>query len=541
MKKININSFNNLDRFSKIIPAKNRIFYFKEVICKHCNSEKVKVIEGKYIGVCGLCRKRTLFINLQRWQEVIIKSKHNVKLNCGAVGTGKTFLSCVLIYLHIMSVSFAVGNIYGKTLQQLKGVFQKELEKFFLPSDFIIRNKEQWKIKNGSVINWNSSSDSEKTKGYNLTFAVITESNTLKDDKLYLELMKRLRHQNAFEYLVDKNGERIMRKYRNTYKPVIKYNKTLLILESNNEMSYMTDLIEKADTIYYTPHADILSYDFSTPKGGTSIGACLTAIDDDMAQPEEYKKDLIAKTPERDKSVVLRAGKAKHSNFLYPDFEKAIIPSKTIPTCNYDVNERVANKIFFVTDLGGIKPQNAKTTMLVCIIDVMDNIIYIVDEYYNTGSPLEHSNKMREIIQHWESGYEFCGHGCDSSADTVAVGFDISAIDNYRRMGINMIPIKKIRKSDMVGNVNYLFKKGKLKILNNCKYLKEELYESYYRYNFQIKKDIIKVKNDDLTDTLNYIVRWTGIDSTRWKYFNHNKLSNVGIWISSGGKLRKIS
>lgn len=168
--------------------------------------------------------------------------------------SGKTTASAMIIAEEMRNNPGVKVAAFAQTIEQLKQTGKEELDKMFFDSEWVTKNDNVWKHRNGSKITWYTSDSEQKIRGMNIGLAWLLESSGIPHE-IFKQLMTRTRQDEMKKFKINEDGDKIFEydEETKTYKVVVLLEKGMIINETNPTYEWPRDkALFKSHTILYT-------------------------------------------------------------------------------------------------------------------------------------------------------------------------------------------------------------------------------------------------------------------------------------------------
>ena len=501
----------------------------KNILCNICKEYKIKKVNNKWVGRCKNCLNVFNFFYPFPIQELVSQISNRIIFNLGGVGCGKTTTSAMIISDTMRTIPGVPIFALSQSLQQLEKTAKEELDKFFLKNEFEVKNEKQWKLKNGSSINWYTSDDEQKIKGVNAGMIWLIEASKIKYS-VFKEVLSRMRNDLMKVYEKDQFGN-IIYEYDPKYKknrPKLKKDRVQIIVESNPSTGWIRDyLLFRSKAIFYTNSVrgiDALkkwTMPAQDPESDKilDIVSIMQASVDNPIMTEDYFSTLRAKAnskEEFDRDVY--CDMTYQTGLVYGE---QIVNGKLIPkdelVHNFTFNPRIHKWIESI-DPGGAKKGNDPTSYGLFIIEDRGAfnlpLIIAIDGFLESG--LDYGEVARRIWtirdkHNWkpENSLFFVS---DPSSKKTTWKHD-TYISDMEKMNIYLDPQVDNDILHGINRVKTFINNDAFKIPRHLDFIWDELlnyeWEEDRKRNFSaIKKRMIKPKDKDnhSMDMMRYLI-----------------------------------
>lgn len=447
-------------------------------ICPRCGSPTKPAIaySGQPSENWLECVKCNTFINTyipQPHQEAVHADPHTYIGNFGAYGTGKTLTSREEIYKHIFITPNANILIGANVTSQYEQTIKRELEND-IPAAFVAgysAQKSYMDLINGARIMYRPFDDPEKLRSYNLTMFVIVEASEVTGEAFH-QLKTRLRNLNAAVQKIDENGEPVFRTLVNgSQVPELEVDWRRGIIESNPDSGWIrTDLLFVSDSVH--KHGHVLD-DYTIPDTvrDRAISSHVASTDVNAFLPPTFIDELCKNKPTWWVSRFVLSSFSYAEGLVYPIASKCFEPYFEIPK---DWKRVIAADYGLSDDF----------VYLFCAIDEKNGIVHAYKEVRTNNRNIEDL----AAIYHKESddipaGGLYCPPILDPKSGAKRDYNKKSLFDHFLDYDIYFEP-GYINIDARVLRTNTYFESGRLKIMDSCPGLQEEL----RNYKFPPKK-----------------------------------------------------
>ena len=364
-------------------------------------------------------------------------------------GSGKSVCAMAEIIDHILNTPNGCVLITAPNMRQLEKTAMKE---FFtqMPDELITdfnKSKSIATIYNGCEVLFFPSDDDQKIRSLNLSAFLIEEASGIKY-QIFIELQNRLRNKAAIDYELDQNGNL---KVDKEGKPIILHNRLIGIVCSNPDVNWIRSnfLLESEEIIgtdtskYYVEHPN--KY-FSTHVMASHKNKYL---------PADFIERNSVNKPDWWVQRYLFGSFDYSDGMVYPDFITHVVDPFEIPN---------TWKRLSATDFGIRDP----TVQLMGAIDPYTGIVYIYNEYYEVGRPVnQNAEEMNKRLKKVPTGMFLYQPVADPSGQNRGHSDLKSIFDHYAEYGIYFQAGNNKIESGIAKVFTY-FKMGKIKIMSHC-------------------------------------------------------------------------
>ena len=488
-------------------------------VCPRCGSptEKATALTGES-EFWYECTKCNTFINTyvpQEHQKSVHEDAHKFKGNFGGYGTGKTLTSRQQFYKHVFLTpngnTLIGANVQSQYEQTLKREIEADMPVAFI--QHISLQKQYMDLINGHRVIYRPFDDPDKLRSYNLSMFIILEASECKAET-FTQLKTRLRNKAAIIYEKNEDGSV---KYRLSKEgvpiPVEKTNWLEGIVESNPAPGWIKkDVLLVADQIY--KHGDILDeYYQDLSAKDPVISAHVTATNCNQFLPAGFVESLTKNKPNWWVSRFVYGSFMYSEGLVYPSAMKHVVDY-------FDIPKHWKRMIAFDYGLSD------DAVFLFGAIDQGANLLYIYKELVVNNRDVEQLAALYfEGSKDIPSGGLFHPPLIDPKSAAKRDYNKKSLADHFLEYGIAFEP-GAISIDARVYRLNTYFESGKLKIMNNCKYLIKQLED----YKFATKRvaedgysDKPEDKNNHAINPLEWIVMALPANPSNLCYGIYNK------------------
>lgn len=270
-----------------------------KIECPTCGLEEIKKNKTKWIGKCNSCGHIHCFLYLTPVQNIIYQLRAKILNMFGGTGSGKTTASAMIVSEEMRNNPGVKVAAFAQTIEQLKQTGKEELNKMFFDEEWVIKNDNVWKHRNGSRITWYTSDSEQKIRGMNIGLGWLLESSGIPHE-IFKQLMTRTRQDEMKKFKVNEEGDKIFEydEETKTYKAVVLLEKGMILNETNPTYEWPRDkALFKSHTVLYTESVrgidKIASFvepmeDPENPKNVLNMISILFASIDNPMMTEEY-------------------------------------------------------------------------------------------------------------------------------------------------------------------------------------------------------------------------------------------------------------
>lgn len=371
------------------------------------------------------------------------RDEHRFIGNFGSYGTGKTTTSREEIYKHLLITPNTNILIGANVKSQYDQTIKRELE-LDIPGAFVENysvQKNEMDIINGTRLLYRSFDDSGKLKSLNLSMAVIVEASET-DYETYAQLQTRLRN---------KHGK-AWRK---------------IIAESNPDPGWIrTEMLQIADKIAYYGMVD-KSPEPEEDRKNPAVGCHVASTDTNKYLPEGFISDISRNKPLWWVARFVNASFSYAEGLVYPSAPDCYCQDFEIPP---DWRRIVAHDYGLHDD----------AVFLFGALDMKHGVVYIYKELRTNNADLD------ELTAMYFNGIEDIPSGGLITAPIIDPksgarrDYNKDSLQNlYLQKGIHF-KLGYVSVDARVLRTNTYMLSGRLKIMNRCRDLRDELNE--YKY-----------------------------------------------------------
>ena len=422
------------------------------------------------------CSKCNTYINTyvpQPHQESVHKDAHTYIGNFGAFGTGKTLTSREEMYKHIFitpNANILIGaNVTSQYEQTIKRELESDIPRAFV--DTVSVQKAYMDFVNGARIMYRPLDDADKLRSYNLTMFVIVEASEVNPEAFH-QLKTRLRNLNAAVQEVDEAGKPVFRTLDNgSQVPVLRTDWRRGIIESNPDSGWIrTDVLYVSDEIH--KHGHILD-DYTIPNSvrDGAVSTHVASTDVNAFLPPTFIDELSKNKPAWWVSRYIFSSFSYAEGLVYPTASKHFIPY-------FEVSKEW--KRIIAADYG----LSDDFVYIYCAIDEKNGIVYAYKEIRTKNRNIEELAELyHKASEDIPDGGLYCAPILDPKSGAKRDYNKKSLFDHFLDYNIYFEP-GFVNVDARVLRTNTYFESGKLKIMDSCQGLQDELRD----YKFPPKK-----------------------------------------------------
>ena len=412
-------------------------------------------------------------------QEAVHKDGHYYVGNFGGYGTGKTTTSREEFYKHAFITPKGNTLIGAQITSQYEQTIKRDIEKD-MPAAFVAAystQKQYMDLINAHRVMYRPLDDDKKLRSYNLSMFVIVEASEV-DGEIFTQLKTRLRSSAAIIPKLDENGDII-------YRPLSETNGVLIpeedknwskgIVESNPDPGWIkSHVLEMSSDIQKHGNAmddTVVIPDLADP----AISSHISTSDANPYLPKDFKANLSKNKPLWWTARYLYGSFSYAEGLVYPSAMKSVCdyfqpPKHWLRICAFDYG--LSDDAVYL--FGAISPE--------------ENVLYIYKEVIlNDRSLRELADAFHENTRDILPGNWVCPPIIDPKSGPKRDYDKESLSEKFLEYGIAFKP-GYVNINTRVFALNTYFEAGRIKIMQNCQYLIDEL----KKYKF---------KERSLTDT----------------------------------------
>lgn len=416
-------------------------------VCPTCANQLIKspTLSGAPSEFWFECTKCNTFINTytpQDHQQATHVDSHLYIMNAGAYGSGKTLTSRQEVYRHILITPKANILIGAKTSAQYKQTIKRDIENDF-PKAMVKKVSVQDSyidFINGARLMFKSFDDPDKLRSLNLTMFVIVEASETTAET-FQQLKTRLRNDMAFTDTHDwRKG----------------------IIETNPGAGWIrSDVLLNAESI--SVHGDTTETYPESLSPDPNISVHITTTSANKYLPPNFITELSTNRPLWWVKKYIYGSFQYAEGLVYPAAATAIINAFEVPkvwrrlvACDYGLSDKFAFVAVAVSPAGIAYVYKNKTT-----VDM--NIEALSNMYYDFVDDIPYGGLYTAPIMDPKSGAKR-----DYNKKTL--------YDHFLDYGIFFQP-GHVSVDARVFRLNTFLQSGRLKIMDNCTELIEEIQE----------------------------------------------------------------
>lgn len=488
--------------------------------CPRCNSplKPAKAFNQGDSKFWLECTKCNTFVNTyipQEHQQDVHKDSHTYIGNFGGYGSGKTLTSQQEFYKHLFLTPKGNTIVGANVASQYEQTIKRDIEAD-IPAAFIkgySTQKQYIDFINGHRLIFRPFDDADKLRSYNVTMFIILEASEVKDD-VFTQLKTRLRNLAATIPELDEEGNpKFTMSKQGVPIPVIKTSWLKGIVESNPSSGWIrTDVLLVSDDIF--KHGENLeTYAVEESKRDPAISSHITSSEVNEFLPPNFVSNLIKNKPTWWVSKYVFGSFMYAEGLVYPRAIDSVVPYFEVPK----KWKRVIAYDYGLSD---------DSVFLFGAIDEEKGILYIYKELVTQNRNVEELAKIYfDGISDIPSGGIYGQPIIDPKSGPKRDYDKKSLSDHFLEYGI-AFKSGHISLDARIFRLNTYFESGKLKIMENCRYLIDELKE----YKFKAKSsessgwdDKPEDKNNHAINPLEWIVMELPADPKNLVYGVYNK------------------
>jgi hypothetical protein len=464
--------------------------------CPRCGSDLIPTeafsgVPSEFWLECSSCNT---FVNTyipQEHQDAVHKDPHTFLGNFGAYGTGKTLTSREQLMKHLFITENANALVGANIVPQYEQTIKRELEGD-LPKAFVADSSVQKafiELKNGARVLFRPFDDPDKLRSLNLSFFVMVEASEI-DRDVFDQLKTRLRNTAATTQKYDDKGDPVFEidKYGREF-PVYDADWRQGVIESNpdsgwirTEILLVSDKIHKHGEVRDEYHQDPLKID---PDTATHVAS----TDVNKFLPPNFIENISRNKPAWWVSRYVWSSFAYSEGLVYPEAVKHIVRTFDIP----QEWKRMAAHDYGLQD---------PSRFLFIAIDEDNELVYVYREISREDTDITAlSQAFLEGAADVPVGGWLCPPIIDPMSGARRDYHKKSLIDLYMEEGI-AFEQGYVNIEARIFRLATYFKAGRVKIMDCCQHLIEELRE----YKFQPRTLENKFKTDKPIDKNNHSI-----------------------------------
>ena len=356
-----------------------------KILCQSCQLYTHTKPEHKWISRCQKCNALQLFFTPTPLQQQFLNDPYKTTILMTSYGSGKTTTSAYYWSLHLRKFPSSLILACAQTVEQLTNIIQTELDKFFLPEEFISKSKDRWTLKNHSQIVFVSDKNDQAIRSANASGIWLVEASQI-NQNYYKEGLARLRNKAAF--ITDPTTNQTT-------------DHTKIIIETNPTFGWVKDLAFQSDQITLTPkvkNKDLLAQ--KAKNHHKSISTYLATIEDNPYLPKQF---IITNQQNRTQ--------AESDLMLYCDLTQAhdlvfenIVKNKTKYSTPFSPYAQPHSQFVESIDIGGANPQNHATAYILGRFNTITKTLEILSAWKHTGTVIAQDTQR---IQHTREQFSF--------------------------------------------------------------------------------------------------------------------------------------
>ena len=403
--------------------------------CKVCSTGEYVTPEGKKYGICNICNSAIIHYKPLPHQQDYHKDTHTFKAIFGAYGSGKTTTATMELIRHALEVPNGLSAMLAPTMQMLQETSYATLMQY-LPHTFIehevrTRGKEEIILTNGHKILLLPSNSADKLRSLNLSGFYLEEASNAKYE-VFTELTARTRNAAAL------SGGR---------------NKLLGVICSNPDVGWVrTEILYKSDKVFA---ADGRVYPRDDEQYNPFMSTHLHSSYQNTYLDPDFQVRISRGKPDWWVARYIHGSFDYAEGLVYPTFGKWVV-DPFIPPPHW--------KRLFSVDFGLRDP----TVMLAAVVDPVDSILYIYDEYYQAeASVADNAKAMKKMVDAVAAGLIHKQIIADPSGVKRSGATRRSYFDHYAEYGLWFMEGNNNIEAGIAKVFTYL-SLGKLRIMSNC-------------------------------------------------------------------------
>jgi len=471
--------------------------------CPRCHSllTRSESFNGGYCKTWHECPKCNTFLHTYRplpHQIAVHTDKHRLIGNFGGYGTGKTTTSREEVIKHCIITPGALVVIGAGVQRQYEQTIKRELESD-IPAKFVKHyssQKQTMDLINGSRILWTPFDDPDKLRSMNITMFVILEASEVKGET-YAQLNTRFRNLAASVPKRDAEGNIVYKMLPNGDEvEVLEFDWRRGIIESNPDAGWIkNEILMRSHRIYQhgTYHEYVQDEERIVPELSSHVAA--THVNPYL--PAGWEEDLRRKNPKWWQLRYLDGSFQYSEGLVYPSAMNNVVPQFEVPrnwlrmvAFDYGIADTAAFVFVAIDEMNGqafvYKDPNATNR----------SVEQLAKMYHLNAADIPVGGLYRQPIIDPKSGPKR--------------GTNLRTLsDEFLDYGINFQP-GHVNVDARIFRLNTWFESGKLKIMDNCTFLIEELQQ--YRFKEKTLSDTDRTiskpmdKNNHAINALEWIV-----------------------------------
>lgn len=436
--------------------------------CPRCQShtKKAKAFNGNESEFWYKCTKCSTYINTyipQKHQRAFHEDHHRFKGNFGGYGTGKTLTSREELYKHLLISPNTNALVGAKVVSQYEQTIKRDIEKD-IPEDFIAGSsvqKSYMDFQNGARLMFRPLRDPDKLRSYNLGMWVIVEASET-PAKSFHQLKTRLRNLHSGKQKMDENGDPVFDVANGIETPVFENDWRKGIIESNPDSGWIrSQALLVSDTIQ--KHGNILDdYKVMPEAKDENISSHVSTTDVNAYLPPNFIDEITKNKPDWWVARYVLSSFSYSEGLVYPSAMNAVIPEAPIPN-NF--------KRILAADYG----LNDDFVYILAAVDETRGIVYVYDEFVTNNRNVEELAKaFNEFTDHVPTGMWVTQPILDPKSGAKRDYDKKTLYSHFEDFGIFFKP-GHVSLDARIMRMNTYLESGRLKIMDNCRYLIRQL------------------------------------------------------------------
>lgn len=503
-------------------PTRNRTRSFD--LCPRCAAPLTQSIawSGTPSEFWKECTKCNTYVNTyipQPHQDGVHRDPHRYLGNFGAFGTGKTLTSREEIHKHYLitpNANILVGaNVQSQYEQTIKRELEGDLPRAFVKDHST--QKAYYDLINGARIMFRPFDDPDKLRSLNLTMFVILEGSEVKSEA-YHQLKTRLRNTAAARQALTPEGEPV---YKTTDRgqeiPVFAADWRKGIVESNPDSGWIRSAVLLASHRIHRYGGITEQYAQDPQEIDTNTASHVAASNVNSFLPVSFIEENCKGKPDWWIARYIRGSFSYSEGLVYPRAMETVVPYFEPPR---------AWKRLVAYDYGLHDP----SVFVFAAVDEDEGIVYIYKVIHTKDKSVETlADMFKENTKDISIGGWAVPPIIDPKSGVKRDYNKKSLIDHFADYGIHFKP-GQISLDARIYRVNTYIESGKLRIMDNCQYLINELRE--YKFPHQTlgneKRDLKpEDKNNHAVDPLGWICMELPADPRHLTYGIFDGLGNL--------------
>lgn len=489
-------------------------------VCPRCGAPTVKSKainggESKYWYECTVCNTYINTYQPQAHQWEYHRDGHRFKANFGGFGSGKTTNSLEEFYKHLFLTpggnTLIGANITAQYEQTIKRDLEADLPEAFVKT--VNTQKAYTDFINDHRLMWRPLDDQGKLRSLTLSMFIIVEGSEV-DGDIYSQLKTRLRNMAASVPLRDADGNPVYTD-EPIPKPVYRAEWRTGIVESNPDSGWVrTQVLNVSDKVYQ--HGSVQeSYVVLPERVDPATSSHITATEANAYLPADFIRTNSANKPAWWVARYLYGSFMYSEGLVYPKVMDCVVPQFDIPPAwkriiafDYGLSDNAA----FI--YGAIDPKGV-LYIYKEVVTNNRNVDELSELYFINAQDIPYGTLLKQLID------PRSGPKRDYNKRTLS--------DYFAEKGIYFDPGHSNVEA-RVYRTNTYFESGRLKVMNSCPILIQELRD----YKFPEKRLGVDIrgadkpvdKNNHCINGVEWICMELPADPSRLQYGVYNRLGN---------------